>query len=326
MGSWIVVGTSKALLFIALTTTLYVGTIIILGRWNTKHGELIYATADYYMPPGRGTWAQYHEFDPDGYQDVLILGSSHAYRGYDPFAFQKHGYTAFNLGCPSQATPISYVLLKHYAKTGHVGLVVLDVFESTFSALSMEESGADLIANLPDVDAACDIAWHMQRLSALNQLIYRLTRPKGSDPKPDPYYRGLGFGAKLDTAGPSSNARIDTGSVFKVDEERVRYLRKCIDLCQERRIPIVLVQHYNRLASNREKHEAMRAYMHRFLAGTDVCFLDFAYSRSVRDPDFFFDHSHLNMAGAHAFSEELIDTLVTLDLLHANPSLRSTSR
>lgn len=37
--------------------------------------------------------------------DILFLGSSHAYRGFDTRIFSKHGITSFNLGSSAQ-TPI----------------------------------------------------------------------------------------------------------------------------------------------------------------------------------------------------------------------------
>lgn len=37
--------------------------------------------------------------------DILFLGSSHTYRGFDTRIFSKYGYSTFNLGTTSQ-TPI----------------------------------------------------------------------------------------------------------------------------------------------------------------------------------------------------------------------------
>ena len=34
--------------------------------------------------------------------DILFIGSSHSYRGFDTRVFQKHGIKAFNLGSSSQ--------------------------------------------------------------------------------------------------------------------------------------------------------------------------------------------------------------------------------
>ena len=44
--------------------------------------------------------------------DVLIVGSSHAYRGIDPRILQKDGISAFNLGSSAQ-TPINTKVLLH---------------------------------------------------------------------------------------------------------------------------------------------------------------------------------------------------------------------
>lgn len=45
--------------------------------------------------------------------DILILGSSHAYRGFDPRIFKKHQFDIFNLGLSSETPIQSYFLLKN---------------------------------------------------------------------------------------------------------------------------------------------------------------------------------------------------------------------
>src|SRR3972149_6768649 len=46
------------------------------------------------------------EFDRTQNYDLIFLGSSHCYRCFDPFVFQKFGLTTYNLGSSSQ-TPIN---------------------------------------------------------------------------------------------------------------------------------------------------------------------------------------------------------------------------
>ena len=46
--------------------------------------------------------------------DIIFLGSSHAYRAFDPDIFQNHGFSSFNLGSSSQSPLNSYFLMKKY--------------------------------------------------------------------------------------------------------------------------------------------------------------------------------------------------------------------
>ena len=49
--------------------------------------------------------------------DVLFLGSSHAYRGFDTRIFKESGIASFNLGSSSQAPVQSLLLLKNTSTT-----------------------------------------------------------------------------------------------------------------------------------------------------------------------------------------------------------------
>ena len=59
--------------------------------------------------------------------DVLILGSSHVYRGFDVRIFNKAGYKVFNMGSSSQTPLQTYVLLQRYLKTIRPKCVVYEV-------------------------------------------------------------------------------------------------------------------------------------------------------------------------------------------------------
>ena len=78
--------------------------------------------------------------------DVLFLGSSHAYRGFDPRIFMQHGIRSFNLGSGSQSPIQTEILLKRYLNILNPKLVVYEVFPRNLS-IDGVESALDLIAN-----------------------------------------------------------------------------------------------------------------------------------------------------------------------------------
>jgi hypothetical protein len=82
--------------------------------------------------------------------DILFIGSSHAYRGYDTRIFDNHGYTSFNLGTPAQ-TPIQtkYLLEKHIKKLAPK-LIIIDVYQKLFT-LRGNESTIDLVSNTSNI-------------------------------------------------------------------------------------------------------------------------------------------------------------------------------
>ncbi|HRP80476.1 MAG TPA: hypothetical protein PLY76_01105, partial [Flavobacteriales bacterium] len=91
----------------------------------------------------------------------------------------------------------------------------------------------------------------------------------------------------------------------------------CVKLCRERGIRLVVAQHQARQGTNRVRHEAFAAYIRSELAGTGIPFLDFAFAPGLNDLDHFADHNHLNAAGAHIFTEQLVDSLESLGYLPA---------
>src|SRR5438477_3987320 len=60
------------------------------------------------------TLQRLREVESVGSVDILFIGSSHAYRGFDPRLFAETGLTSFNLGSKAQSPLNSYFLLKHY--------------------------------------------------------------------------------------------------------------------------------------------------------------------------------------------------------------------
>jgi hypothetical protein len=78
--------------------------------------------------------------------DILFLGSSHAYRGFDTRNFDSIGFRAFNLGSSAQTHDQTQILLKRYLKELNPKLVVYEVFPNVFKNSGIE-SNLDLINN-----------------------------------------------------------------------------------------------------------------------------------------------------------------------------------
>lgn len=59
--------------------------------------------------------------------DILILGSSLAYRNYDPAILKRNNYSSFNLGTSSQKPNMSHIMVQRYVKNIKSRLVIIDV-------------------------------------------------------------------------------------------------------------------------------------------------------------------------------------------------------
>ncbi|MCR4689720.1 MAG: hypothetical protein K5739_00015 [Lachnospiraceae bacterium] len=72
----------------------------------------------------------YHRLPKDSV-DVVIFGSSHAYRNVDtPIMFEDYGITAYDLGSPGQRLALTYYQMKDDLKTQNPKVVVLEVYMS----------------------------------------------------------------------------------------------------------------------------------------------------------------------------------------------------
>ena len=78
--------------------------------------------------------------------DILFLGSSHAYRGFDTRVFAKHGIKAFNLGSSSQSPINTQVFLKQYLDKIQPKFVVYEVYAGTLCTDGVESS-LDMLIN-----------------------------------------------------------------------------------------------------------------------------------------------------------------------------------
>lgn len=106
--------------------------------------------------------------------DILILGSSHAYRGFDPRIFKEEGIHLFNLGSSNQTPKEAISLLNTYLDRMNPKLVMYEVYPGIFQQDGLE-SNLDLIANAPLNSAMLKMTLDINHLKAYNALLYRLS-------------------------------------------------------------------------------------------------------------------------------------------------------
>ena len=85
--------------------------------------------------------------------DVLFVGSSHAYRTFDPRIFAERGIEVVNLGSSNQTPLQSEVLLRQYLDSVHPRLVVIEVHPDIMAYDGVESALYQLSAVPP--------SWHM---------------------------------------------------------------------------------------------------------------------------------------------------------------------
>jgi len=88
------------LLFIPCSIVIYILLIILWGDYAPR---ILEKNLNYKIGAGGHMYSRLQDIHRTSNIDILILGSSHAYRGYDPRIFNKHGFSMFNLGSSAQS-------------------------------------------------------------------------------------------------------------------------------------------------------------------------------------------------------------------------------
>ncbi|MGV0829879.1 hypothetical protein ACTS9C_13630 [Empedobacter brevis] len=103
--------------------------------------------------------------------DVLIVGSSHAYRGIDPRILERNGISAFNLGSSAQTPINTRVLLHQYLEEINPKLVVYEAYAGTMR-IDGVESSLDILSNNKIDISSIKMAYEVHNLLAYNTLFF----------------------------------------------------------------------------------------------------------------------------------------------------------
>lgn len=241
--------------------------------------------------------------------DILFLGSSHSYRGFDPRNFKDK--KTFNLGSSSQAPIETKVLLERYLDKINPKLVIYEVYPSTIIADGVESS-LDLIANDKNDFKSLKMAIELKNIKTFNTLIYagfadifgvnkNFVEPtkKGNDS----YING-GFVEK--EIGYYKYAD-QTKKEWKFKERQLKEFNDCLYLLKKKNVKTILVyvpittRLYNSYTNNNYVDSIFNSY--------NLEYYNFNKLIQLDDSLNFSDDSHLNQNGVNKFNKKLIETL-----------------
>lgn len=298
--------------FAAIAMALYAAAMLAMSHIKFQARPLVFRTGDYYNWPGGDSWMRFHDFDAQRRYDAIIIGSSHAYRGYDPQVFAERGFQVYNLGSNVQTPLNSLPIIRHYLDSLRCPLVIFDVYEGTFTNTGLE-STADLTQNITSGEAALDMAWNLRDLRGLNMMALRWCTPHRQPYYLNSYPVKSGFVVIPDSM---SNPMVPlSDSTINILPRQREFFAQCVKLCRERGIRMVVSQHQVRKGTNPARHAAFAAGINDVLNGTGIPFLDFAFVPGLNDLNHFADNTHLNAAGARIFTGQLVDSLESLGYL-----------
>jgi hypothetical protein len=252
------------------------------------------------------------EVEGHGPVDIVFLGSSHAYRGFDPRIWARRGHSSFNLGSTDQSLLQTELLVPAELRDLHPKLVIIEVHPGPFRESGVE-SALDLIANRRIDRHTLRMALRLRHPYVWNAMAYGVLRQAAGyderfvEPrrrKEDLYIDG-GFVER--TEGhftPSESATREDADPAPL--QWAAFQRVLADL-RAQDIEFILVEapmtHWMNegIYPDRAGFDSLMHASGRYISMNRKLALD--------DSLHFFTKGHLNQSGVELFNEALIDTL-----------------
>lgn len=297
---------TRLITFLLCSLACYVLVIYLLCAGKCHSGSLIYSVSDMIVRKGGNTFQKFSDFDVNKYYDVLVIGSSHAYRGYDPEIFEKSGVELFNLGTSGQTPLNTYFLAAHYIKQGHCKLVIIDVYDGALTSDGVE-STADLMQNISSTGTVLKMGIALKDPRILNMLMVRLFNSGKKPEYKDKTYTINGFSKTYDSLKYVDQQAYCLNEA--VNPAQLYYLEKTIQYLKKQQINIKLVTHPAPVEWDRQKHKMIHDHVMEIASRYKVEYMDYFNYDGLDSRNDFYDSHHLNQSGVQKFNRILIQDL-----------------
>ncbi|MEL6836555.1 MAG: hypothetical protein AAFP77_26380 [Bacteroidota bacterium] len=298
---------------------------LLLGRYLQTYETVDLKENGQFFPATR--WDEYYA--QEGNIDVLVLGSSHAYRSYHPTVLEDNlnEATVFNFGSSGQNPLTSYYVLDEVLRMHRPAVVIMDVYIMVF-AENRELSNAriNLISMRPGpgrrnffsegfplkhkvLSLFPSYQYRAHAAPKLKKLLgMRYLRPHQER------YVEKGFVELTDTITLTELQQVlaVTKPVENLDfvtESSIAYLEKIKERCAAAGIPLVLT--VSPIPEMAEDHMGIygqaNAYFGDLAEKWEVPYYDFIRDRLpiLKDEHHYSDDHHLNAAGARIYSKAI---------------------
>ena len=265
---------------------------------------------------GGGTWLTFNKFDKAKKWDVIVVGSSHAYRGYNPEVFETYGLNTYNLGSSNQHMMCSYHIVKNYLNKSNCKLLILDMYDKVFSN-DYIESKSDLIQNITNDKAAIQVALEMNDIRAINMITLRFFNKTIAPLNVDTNDYYLGFKKVKRFLNPKNKDENKLKWKYASNKHQESYLKKLLAYCQEEGIQVVAVSHPSPDLYKMAEHDKFVSEIQGILTAYKVPYYDYTNGKMLGGIYFYADPTHLNHIGVKLFNKKLIQDLIS-DQIIAN--------
>ena len=243
--------------------------------------------------------------------DILILGSSHAYRGFDPRIFAEQGLRVFNLGSSAQTPIQTRVLLDRYLDDLNPKLILYEVYPGTFTSDGVE-SALDILSN-DEIDMhSVRMALTINNIKVYNTLIYAVYNDIFSLDRGFNEQRRKGFDTYIEGGyvekTPASNEEMPEFKPRKwnLEQYQLSAFEDILVILEEKEIAVVLIQ--APITANRYHSYLNNSEIDKYFSKTGN-YYNINEMLSLSDHDHFYDSHHLNQAGVELFNRKVLETI-----------------
>lgn len=283
--------------------------LVVFGSFfflNISGTPLIYRTTSGNVWEGGGTYIKFREFDQHKKWDVLIMGSSHAYRGYDPQIFNEYGYTAYNLGTSDQNMMCTYYIAKNFVHKNNCSTVILDLYDRVFTQQNIE-SMSDVVQNVTSEKAALEVAMHSNDIRGFNMIAFRMFSKLRTPLNTDTTGFINGYLPSDKTLKPPVKMR---KWKYETNKFQMKYLDKLLKYLTDEGIKVILTEHPLPIPYAPKDHDLFRKDILSVADKYQVNYYDFMKDSTLNFLPNFLDETHLNRKGVYAYNHKLIEVLI----------------
>jgi len=242
--------------------------------------------------------------------DIVIMGSSLAYRGFDPRIFKEHGIVAFNLGSSGQSPIQSELLLNRYLDNINPDVILFEVIPSLFMSDGVG-SALDIIANDRNDFYSIKMAYTINHLKVNITLLYGFYSDifNRSEKYNEPISKGndlyIHGGYVQKDISYSSRSFLQQNQDFEFTNYQLKSFENIINTVEEKGIRLIIMQapvpkkFYNSVIKRQVFEQKMQELGE---------YYNFNYM-NLDDILHYYDHGHLNQVGVELFNRELINRL-----------------
>jgi hypothetical protein len=255
------------------------------------------------------SYTRFKEADTLQHADIVFLGSSHTYRGFDTRIFDSTlQIKSFNLGSSSQSPIQTRILIEEFVQKIKPKLVIYEVCPSDLSSDGIESS-LDFISNRPLEWNSVQLCFETLNFKTLNALIFKFWHQIFNQPNPenlvrknDQYVQG-GYVERNLNYYEDGNESMQRETILKHQFET---LLDNLDLLQSLNCEVLLVQ------APYVKKSFLNEFTESDLNRIQEKALFLNYSDSLElDTSSFYDPQHLNQKGVQIFNQALCSYLST---------------